>query len=124
MTALETRMSETATLIDHGTEALKATGPALDAARPYLDNVLIVLEHGYGIVQDLMPLIVLLLFLLMLRTNRQIRDIARRQEQQTRVLVKLLNLHPDSDYQQFLRVAEKRAEERAERRDKHPDLLS
>lgn len=116
-------MSEATTLIDKSAEAVKATDSAIDAARPYLDDMLTVLGHGYGIVQDLMPLIVLLLFLLMLRTNRQIRDIARRQEQQTRVLVKLLNLHPDSDYQQFLRVAEQRAEEREERRSKHPNLL-
>jgi len=93
-------------------------------AKPYVDSVLLVLSQGYGIIQDLMPLFVLLLFLMMLRWNRQFRDLVRRQEQQTRVLVKLLNLHPDGDYQKFLRTVEQRAEEREERRSRHPHLLS
>ncbi|BBD07282.1 hypothetical protein [Desulfovibrio ferrophilus] len=104
--------------------AVEATSTAMDAARPYIDSVMLILSNGYSIIQDLMPLFVLLLFLMMLRWNRQFRELSRRQEQQTRVLVKLLNLHPDSDYQKFLRIAEQRADEREARRQKHPHLLS
>jgi len=116
-------MSDTTPLIATASEAIKATGSAVDAARPYFADFGSVVGLVYGVVQDLMPLFVLLLFLMMLRAHRQFRDIARRQEQQTRVLVKLLNLHPDSDYQQFLRVAEQRAEQRAKRRQDHPKLF-
>lgn len=81
-------------------------------ARPNVEAVHLVLQHAYAIVQDLTPLLILLMFLLLLRCERRMKDITRRQEQQTRTLLKLLNLHPDSDYQQYIRLAEQRARER------------
>ena len=85
------------------------------SAQPALDTARAVLHNGYALVQDLTPLFLLLLFLLLMRWDRRIKELTRRQEQQTRTLVKLLNLHPDSDHQKYLRVAEQRARERERR---------
>lgn len=101
-------MTDPSALLKDLTDAARGALPALDATRE-------VLAAAYAVLQELTPLLVLLLCLLLVRWERRIRAMARRQEHQTRTLVKLLNLHPDSDYQQYVRLAERRARERERR---------
>lgn len=87
-------------------------GATLTAAMPAIQAATNVIQHGYQVILDLMPLITLLMFLIIVRWNRQMQAIIKKQEQQNRTLIKLLNLHPDSEYQQYLRKVEGRTKER------------
>ncbi|WP_461211339.1 hypothetical protein [Desulfocurvus sp. DL9XJH121] len=105
---------------DIATQAGELTQQTIQAAQPVLASAHGVLQQAYALVQDLTPLLLVLLILLLVHNQRRLGVLMRRQEHQTRTLVKLLNLHPDSEHQKYLRLAEERAQERERRTAPNP----